>query len=806
MPGGLLNLVAYGNQNLILTGNPSKTFFKCTYAKYTNFGLQRFRLDFDGQRSLRETQSSVLRFKIPRYGDLLMDTYLVITMPTIWSTILPPQDAPTKLGTSTSIEPVIQDYTNVWSPYEFKWIKNLGTQMIKEVKFLVGAQVIQKFTGDYLYALVERDFDEAKKDLYYKMTGNVPELNDPANAYGRNNYYPSAWPTNNPNYVNLGPEPSIRSRKLYIPLNIWFTLASKMAFPLVSLQYNELHIEITLRPMQELFVIRDVETVGDDIRPTRGVPIGNYIQPNFNNQLHQMYRFLQPPPDPATTPNATKYNDLKDIVKSDYYVDQRTNWACDTHLISTYAFLSDEEVKVFALQPQNYLIKEVYYTEFKNVVGTQKVSLETAGLVSNWMWYLQRTDAFLRNEWSNYTNWPYDVLPNNLVDPLDYVDIPDNSLPSNAYEYYNQINIILKNKTADDNNADNNNNGLQDLEGTYTLISPISDFNSHHGVWMTPAMYKNDDIDVTIVEKFLIENEILSEIPHYEFTDPQGITFTTYWDEESQHYTFNVQSSDENEENGIEQQYLMSITPTDPKKVYVPPPPIGKAVSVPNLCSKDGIDPRIVQKQNGMTTDGSFNSDDWWNTPDTIQNCAVTPSYNPWYLQTISNPKTNTKTETIYPNLPYYKTDLRITGDFDSGNQKDIMITWALIMDGKYRETELDAGVLNYVEKYVRTSGNAPDGLYCYNFGLQSSPFDFQPSGAINLSKFRTVEFEISTFAPPSDPNAETLTICDSDGNIVGVNKPVWRVYDYTYNLVVMEERYNVVKFISGNAALAYAR
>ena len=38
MPGGLLNLVSYGSQNVILTGNPTTTFFKCTYKKYTNFG------------------------------------------------------------------------------------------------------------------------------------------------------------------------------------------------------------------------------------------------------------------------------------------------------------------------------------------------------------------------------------------------------------------------------------------------------------------------------------------------------------------------------------------------------------------------------------------------------------------------------------------------------------------------------------------------------------------------------------------------------------------------------------------------
>ena len=49
MGGGLLNLVAKGNINIILNGNPQKTFFKKTYAKYTNFGLQRFTIPFHNQ-------------------------------------------------------------------------------------------------------------------------------------------------------------------------------------------------------------------------------------------------------------------------------------------------------------------------------------------------------------------------------------------------------------------------------------------------------------------------------------------------------------------------------------------------------------------------------------------------------------------------------------------------------------------------------------------------------------------------------------------------------------------------------------
>jgi hypothetical protein len=48
MAGGLMQLVSTGQQNIILNGNPSKSFWKATYKKYTNYGKQNFRLDYDG--------------------------------------------------------------------------------------------------------------------------------------------------------------------------------------------------------------------------------------------------------------------------------------------------------------------------------------------------------------------------------------------------------------------------------------------------------------------------------------------------------------------------------------------------------------------------------------------------------------------------------------------------------------------------------------------------------------------------------------------------------------------------------------
>ncbi len=148
------------------------------------------------------------------------------------------------------------------------------------------------------------------------MTGNVDELNNPAIAFNRKNAYPSAFFSES----TTGAEPSIRGRQLFIPINAWFSLDCRCAFPLVALQYNELEIQITLAPIQELFQIRDIFDTTNDFP---------YIQPDFNRQEHQMYRFLQTPPSL--------------FLDAEYYSNQMNTWNADIHLICTYCFLSEQE-------------------------------------------------------------------------------------------------------------------------------------------------------------------------------------------------------------------------------------------------------------------------------------------------------------------------------------------------------------------------------------------------------------------------------------------------------------------------------
>jgi hypothetical protein len=563
MAGGILNLVAQGSANVIIHGTPSKTLFKVAYSKITNFGLQKFRLDYEGSRDLRLTEESKFTFKMKRYADLLMDSYLVVNLPDIWSPIYSPSPE-----------------TNYkWVGYEFRWIRNIGIQMIKEVEINCGSALLQKYSGEYLAAMMERDFTAEKKELFHKMTGNVPELNDPGNSYGRENAYPSAYYTP----VIEGAEPSIRGTTLYIPINTWFTLDSRCAFPMASLQYNELSITITLRPIQELFQVRDVLDTGN---------LYPYIQPDFNKEAFRMYRFLQTPPSIRT-----------DTASSTYKITTQT-WNADIHLLSTYCFLSKQEADKFAKESQLYLVKDVVEYKFYNVTGANKVKLENSmGMVSSWMWFFQRNDVNMRNEWSNYTNWPYSNLPSNIQ--------------------------------------------------------------------LAPTAITMDDINEDIED--------------------------------------------------------------------------------PNMKLLEG------------------------------------PRFQPFVAE---------------------NTGLFITGDRTWDNQKEIMQSMGIMFEGDYREKNMPSGVYNYVEKYVRTRGHAKDGLYCYNFCLNTDPFHYQPTGAINLSKFQHIELEFTTFEPTIDlANSMLYTICNDSGQPIAIsNKPSWQLFQYGFNLTVFEERYNVLSFVSGNCGMMYAR
>ena len=379
MPGGLMNISAYGNENILLNGNPKKTFFKAVYSKYTNFGLQRFRVNYKGTRTLNPNQKSIFDFTIPRFGDLLHDTYLVMKLPDIWS----PFYFKDKDGDSKEL-----------IPYNFEWVKDLGATMIEEILITTGGIELAKFSGEYLSVASHRDLKTEKKALWDKMTGNVPELYNPSNINGNINVYPNAYFLDNDNI-----EPSIRGRNLYIPFNCFFCNNSKASLPLVALQYQEIQIRIIFKPLYDLFTINNVKDPDMD-----STGLSYRIRANPNDIDQQLYNFLQPP----KTNDGSGYSIPDDGVGN--------FWNPDVHLISTFIFLGDNERRLLAQGEHRYLIKQVIEHEYLGQTGSKIVNIESRNMISNYTYRFRRSDVNFRNEWHNYSNWAYEnIIPQALT-------------------------------------------------------------------------------------------------------------------------------------------------------------------------------------------------------------------------------------------------------------------------------------------------------------------------------------------------------------------------------------------------------
>ena len=163
---------------------------------------------------------------------------------------------------------------------------------------------------------------------------------------------------------DTGIQPSIRTKKLYIPLDAFFCDSSKMALPLVSLQYQEVSIKITTVRVADLYTINNVHDVRD------GTGLSYRIRPNPNNIDEQTMAFLQEP---------------RDILASqELYDTTRNDWNADVHLMATYIFLGQEENAFFAQNEHKLLIKQCYTYDHLGVAGSKIVEMESKDLVINY--------------------------------------------------------------------------------------------------------------------------------------------------------------------------------------------------------------------------------------------------------------------------------------------------------------------------------------------------------------------------------------------------------------------------------------
>lgn len=192
--GGLMQLVAYGMQDVYLTGNSQITFFKNLYRRHTNFSCESVEQTF---QSNSKSFGNKLVAVISRNGDLLHRLWLEV-----------------------SLAPVVQNT---------HYVSTLGHALIKSAEVEIGGQRIDKIHGRFCHLWHKLSCKAEKEVGYELMTGNDGPEND------------------------IEMDAFATSRKLYIPINFWFSKGSAgAALPLIALQYHEVRISIELAARDEI--------------------------------------------------------------------------------------------------------------------------------------------------------------------------------------------------------------------------------------------------------------------------------------------------------------------------------------------------------------------------------------------------------------------------------------------------------------------------------------------------------------------------------------------------------------------------
>ena len=209
MGGGLMQLVAYGAQDIYLTGNPQITFFKVVYRRHTNFSMEAIEQTWSGGANITDGRCQAT---ISRNGDLIHKMYIQVDM-------------------DTTENPMVKTSLN-----------NPGAYFIKNVELEIGGQSIDKQTGLWmeLWAeLTEPNTSCMSGKTHTGGAGSGTSFQFMTMSGGVSGQSANAS-------ANIAPGP------LLIPLRFWFCRNPGLALPLIALQYHEVKVTLEHR-LQTVF-------------------------------------------------------------------------------------------------------------------------------------------------------------------------------------------------------------------------------------------------------------------------------------------------------------------------------------------------------------------------------------------------------------------------------------------------------------------------------------------------------------------------------------------------------------------------
>lgn len=346
MPGGVIQLVALGSQDLYLTGNPTFSYFRSVHRQHTNFAMESIRVEFNTKPFLNEGGNITCTCRIPRYADLLKDVYLSVQLPDIYSDDL----------------------------LRFRWIDNVAAYMIERYYISLDDQIIDLKYGEWMDVWNELTVPIGKRGIFDKMTGNVPDFTNPRALEDQviienNNISYQYYPAGN---INTG-TPSIKGRRFYIPLNFWFSMNPALALPLVALQYQLVNITVEFRPISQLYQVWNINN-----------GIAEYVSPLYYNQ-----QLVDQPP----------------ISISTFLANPTTGVDIQAFIEANYIFLDNQErITIAQAAYTSTLIERIEALENDGIGINSTINLVLHNSVKEIIFFARRDDFLKYNDWTNFTN------------------------------------------------------------------------------------------------------------------------------------------------------------------------------------------------------------------------------------------------------------------------------------------------------------------------------------------------------------------------------------------------------------------
>lgn len=217
MSGALMQLIAYGAQDLYLTGNPIITYFKVVYRRHTNFSVESIEQSFNISLNFGGSASVTLS----RHGDLVNGVYFETTLPNI------------------------QESTGTTCGSETRWIDDVGHHLIDSVECEIGGNQIDKHYGDWLEIWAQLTVPAGKMVGYREMIG-MDRLDSLGQLTGLQNNVVGSDSSRYRTGVTAA-QATIPGRTIYVPLQFWFCRNSGASLPLIALQYHEVKLHFTLK-------------------------------------------------------------------------------------------------------------------------------------------------------------------------------------------------------------------------------------------------------------------------------------------------------------------------------------------------------------------------------------------------------------------------------------------------------------------------------------------------------------------------------------------------------------------------------